>query len=212
SKISRDLQDVSMRMRMVPVRGVFRKMARLVHELSRKTGKQVVLVPSGEATEMDRSMAERIEEPLVHMIRNSVDHGIEGPEERAAVGKSAQATIRLSAFHEGGSIVVEVSDDGRGLMREPILKKAVAQGLVRDGDALSDAQVHSLIFAPGFSTAARVTEISGRGVGLDVVKRNVEAMRGRVMVESPPGQGTTFRLVLPLTLAIIDGMLVACGP
>jgi two-component system chemotaxis sensor kinase CheA len=211
SKISRDLQDVAMRMRMVPVKGVFSKMARLVRELSRKTGKSVAMVQAGESTEMDRSMVERLEEPLVHMIRNAMDHAIEPAAERAAAGKPAEATIRLSAFHEGGSIVVELADDGRGLIREKILSRAVDKGLVPRNVQLSDGEVHALIFAPGFSTAAQVTELSGRGVGMDVVKRNIEEMRGRVSIASTPGVGTTFRLVLPLTLAIIDGMLVACG-
>ena len=211
SKISRDLQNVAMRMRMVPVRGAFQKMARLVRDLSRKTGKDIVLEQSGEDTEMDRSMVERIEDPLVHLVRNSIDHGIEGAAERVSSGKPARAVIRLSAYHEGGSIVVELSDDGRGLPRDKILKKAREKGLVEDGKDLTDAEVHALIFLPGFSTAAQVTEISGRGVGMDVVKRNIEGMRGRVSVASQAGQGTTFRMVLPLTLAIIDGMLVACG-
>jgi len=211
SKISRDLQNVAMRMRMVPVRGAFQKMARLVRDLSRKTGKDIVLEQSGEDTEMDRSMVERIEDPLVHLVRNSVDHGIEPAAERASSGKPARAVIKLSAYHEGGSIVVELADDGRGLARDKILKKAREKGLIEDGKDLTDAEVHALIFLPGFSTAAQVTEISGRGVGMDVVKRNIEGMRGRVSVLSKTGQGTSFRLVLPLTLAIIDGMLVACG-
>jgi two-component system chemotaxis sensor kinase CheA len=211
SKISRDLQNVAMRMRMVPVRGAFQKMARLVRDLARKTGKDIVLEQSGEETEMDRSMVERIEDPLVHLVRNCVDHGIEDAGARLHAGKTPRATIKLSAYHEGGSIVVELSDDGRGLDREKILTKAREKGLVEEGRDLNDAEVCALIFLPGFSTAARVTEISGRGVGMDVVKRNIEGMRGRVSVTSRPGQGTTFRMVLPLTLAIIDGMLVACG-
>jgi two-component system chemotaxis sensor kinase CheA len=212
TKISRDLQNVAMRMRMVPVAGVFAKMARMVRDLSRKTGKNVTLVQSGEGAEMDRSMVERIEDPLVHMIRNSVDHGVEPlSADRVAAGKPPAATIRLSAFHEGGSIVIEIADDGRGLNRDAILRKARAQGLLRETDNPTDAEVYNLIFVPGFSTAAQVTEISGRGVGMDVVKRNIEAMRGRVSVASTPGHGSTFRLILPLTLAIIDGMLVACG-
>jgi two-component system chemotaxis sensor kinase CheA len=211
AKISRDLQDVAMRMRMVPVRSAFQKMQRLVRELSHKTGKKVSLVISGEGTEMDRSMVERIEDPLVHMLRNAVDHGIESADDRVASGKSPEATIRLSAYHEGGSVVIEVADDGRGLNREAILRRAVERGLVREGEGLTDAEIYALIFAPGFSTAATVTEISGRGVGMDVVKRTVEDLRGRVMISSVPGHGSTFRVVLPLTLAIIDGMLVACG-
>jgi len=210
-KISRDLQNVAMRMRMVPVRGAFQKMARLVRELARKTGKDVVLEPLGEETEMDRSMVERIEDPLIHLVRNALDHGIEPPADRLAGGKEVRSVLRLAAFHEGGSIVVELSDDGRGLQRDKILAKAREKGLVEEGRELSDAEVFGLIFLPGFSTAAQVTEISGRGVGMDVVKRNIEGMRGRVTVTSRPGQGTTFRMVLPLTLAIIEGMLVACG-
>jgi two-component system chemotaxis sensor kinase CheA len=211
AKVTRDLQDVGMRMRMVPVSGVFQKMARLVRDLGRKSGKQVRCQLSGEATEMDRSMVEQIADPLVHLVRNACDHGVEAADARAKAGKSAEATVRLSAYHEGGSIVIELSDDGRGLDREAIVAKAIRQGLIRSADGMSEADVDALIFAPGFSTAKVVTEVSGRGVGMDVVKRNVEALRGRVTIHSRPGQGTTFKLVLPLTLAIIDGMLVACG-
>ena len=211
TKISRDLQNVAMRMRMVPVRNVFQKMARLVRDLARKTGKDVVLELSGEDTEMDRSMVERIEDPLVHLVRNALDHGVETAAERAKAGKPARSTLRLSAYHEGGSIVVELADDGRGLNRDRILAKAREKGLVAENQELSDLETNALIFLPGFSTAAKVTEISGRGVGMDVVKRNIEGMRGRVSVESQLGAGSTFRLVLPLTLAIIDGMLVMCG-
>lgn len=213
TKISRDLQGVAMRMRMIPVRGVFHRMARLTRDLSRKTGKSVELVQVGEATEMDRSMVERIEEPLVHMIRNAIDHAVEQSAERVAQGKPETATIRLSAQHEAGSVTIEISDDGKGLRREAILAKARERGLVKDtGERLSDEEVFALIFLPGFSTAAQVSELSGRGVGMDVVKRSIEAMRGRVIVRSKAGVGTTFKLVLPLTLAIIDGMLVSCGP
>lgn len=211
TKITRDLQGVGMRMRMVPVRGVFQKMARMVRDLSRKSGKQVRMVLSGEGTEMDRSMVEQIADPLVHMIRNSVDHGIEPAEERSRAGKSPMGVIHLSAYHEGGSIAIEISDDGGGLNRDRILAKARAQGLVAEGQSLTESEVNELIFMPGFSTAKQVTEISGRGVGMDVVKRNVEAMRGRVQIASTPGAGTSFKIILPLTLAIIDGMLVACG-
>jgi two-component system, chemotaxis family, sensor kinase CheA len=212
TKISRDLQNASMRMRMVPVSGVFRKMARLVRDLSRKTGKQVEFVQVGEATEMDRSMVERIEDPLVHMMRNALDHAVEPPEERRTLGKATTATIQLSASHEGGSVAISLHDDGRGLSREKILKKARERSLIPgSGETLTDQEVYALIFAPGFSTASQVTEISGRGVGMDVVKRSVEDMRGRVLVDSKLGAGTTFKLILPLTLAIIDGMLVASG-
>jgi two-component system chemotaxis sensor kinase CheA len=211
TKISRDLQNVAMRMRMVPVRGVFQKMARMVRDLGRKTGKDVVLVMSGEAAEMDRSMVEQIEDPLVHMIRNAVDHGLETTADRIKAGKPPQGVVNLSAYHEGGSIVIEISDDGRGLDRERIIAKAKRQGLIRENESLTDAEANLLIFAPGFSTADKLTEISGRGVGMDVVKRSIEALRGRVVVSSVPGKGSIFKMVLPLTLAIIDGMLVSCG-
>ncbi|MFL5300703.1 MAG: chemotaxis protein CheA [Anaeromyxobacteraceae bacterium] len=211
AKVTRDLQDVGMRMRMVPVAGAFQKMARLVRDLSRKSSKQVRLVTSGESTEMDRSMVEQIADPLVHMIRNAVDHGLEPAEARTQAGKAPVGQIRLSAYHEGGSVVIEIADDGRGLNREAIIRKALEKGLIATADGMSDAEVNGLIFAPGFSTAAKVTEISGRGVGMDVVKRNIDAMRGRVLITSTPGAGTKFKIVLPLTLAIIDGMLVACG-
>jgi two-component system chemotaxis sensor kinase CheA len=211
NKISRDLQNVAMRMRMVPVRSAFQKMARLTRDLARKTGKDVVLEMSGEETEMDRSMVERIEEPLVHLVRNAIDHGVEPGAERKAAGKPARATLRLSAYHEGGSIVVELTDDGRGLQRDAILGRARAKGLVEAGVEPTDQEICNLLFLPGFSTAEEVTELSGRGVGMDVVKRNVEGMRGRVAIASTPGKGTTLRMVLPLTLAIIDGMLIACG-
>jgi two-component system chemotaxis sensor kinase CheA len=195
----------------LPVAAVFQKMARMARDLGRKNGKQLRLILSGEATEMDRSMVEQIADPLVHMIRNAVDHGLEPPEERRKAGKPEEGTIRLSAYHEGGSIVIELADDGRGLNREAILNKARSQGLVGPNDVLSESDIHMLIFAPGFSTAKQVTEVSGRGVGMDVVKRNVDAMRGRITISTTPGHGTTFKLLLPLTLAIIDGMLVACG-
>ncbi|HEY3666945.1 MAG TPA: chemotaxis protein CheA [Polyangiaceae bacterium] len=210
TKISRDLQGVAMRMRMIPVRGVFQKMARLTRDLSHKTGKVVELVALGEGTEMDRSMVERIEDPLVHMIRNAMDHAIESADERRAAGKSEVGTIRLSAQHEAGSIAIEITDDGRGLRRDAILAKARQRGLVSESaEQLSDEDVFALIFLPGFSTAEQVSELSGRGVGMDVVKRSIEAMRGRIVTRSSPGAGTTFKLLLPLTLAIIDGMLVS---
>ena len=210
-KISRDLQNAAMRMRTVPVHNTFQKMARLTREVGRKAGKEVVLVTQGEGTEMDRAMVERLEDPLVHMVRNAVDHGIESPADRVAAGKPSSGVLTLSASHKGGSIVIELSDDGQGLNKDRILRKAVERGLVHDVNALTEQDIFQLIFAPGFSTAAKVTEVSGRGVGMDVVKRNVEGMRGRVFIESTPGKGSTFRLVLPLTLAIIDGMLITVG-
>jgi two-component system chemotaxis sensor kinase CheA len=210
-KISRDLQNAAMRMRTVPVHSTFQKMARLTREVARKAGREVVLSTSGDGTEMDRAMVERLEDPLVHMVRNAVDHGIEPVAERVAAGKAAIGTLTLSASHKGGSIIIELTDDGRGLQRDTILRKAIEKGLVRHADALTDNEIFNLIFAPGFSTAAVVTNLSGRGVGMDVVKRNIEGMRGRIVITSEPGKGTTFRLVLPLTLAIIDGMLVNVG-
>lgn len=210
-KITRDLQDTGMRMRMVPVRGVFQKMARMVRDLARKSGKSVRMVTAGEGTEMDRSMVEQVTDPLVHMIRNAVDHAIESAEVRKAAGKQLEGSVTLSAYHEGGSIVIEIADDGKGLDRDAIVDKAIRQGMIAGGDQLTDSEIFKLIFAPGFSTAAKVTEISGRGVGMDVVKRNIESMRGRISIESEKGRGTTFKLILPLTLAIIDGMLVSCG-
>ncbi len=211
AKITRELQEIGMRMRMMPVRGEFQKMTRMVRDLAKKANKQVRVDVRGEGTEMDRSMVEQIADPLVHLIRNAVDHGIEPAERRIAQGKSPVGTIVLSAAQEGGSIVIEISDDGKGIDRDAVLAKAISRGLVKPGLPLTDSEVFDLIFMPGFSTAAQVTEISGRGVGMDVVKRNIEAMRGRIVTTSTPGRGSTFRLALPLTLAIIDGMVVRCG-
>lgn len=210
TRISNDLQDVAMCMRMVPVRTVFQKMERIVRDLAARSGKEIRLACQGEGTEVDRSIADRLAEPLVHLVRNAVDHGVETAAERLAAGKPAVATIGLSASHQGGSLVVEVSDDGRGLDRDAILEKARAQELLPAHGLQSDAAVFGLIFAPGFSTSSRVTDVSGRGVGLDVVRTSVEGMRGRLSVSSRPGGGTTFRLVVPITLAIITGTLVLC--
>jgi two-component system chemotaxis sensor kinase CheA len=211
AKISRDLQDMGMRMRMVPVRGVFQKMARMVRDLARKSGKEIEFIQDGESTEMDRSMVERLSDPLVHMIRNAVDHGIEPPADREAAGKPRRASIQLRAYYVGNSIAVEIVDDGRGLNKERILARARERGIVKENDQLSDQDIYQLIFAPGFSTAEQVTELSGRGVGMDVVVRNIEAMRGRISISTQPGKGTTFTMVMPLTLAIIDGMLIRSG-
>jgi two-component system chemotaxis sensor kinase CheA len=211
SKITRDLQGIATSMRMVPVRAVFQKMARMVRDLSQKSGKPVRAVLEGETTELDRSMVEQISDPLVHMIRNSIDHGIEDAETRRQLGKPQRGTIHLRAFHEGGRIVIQVADDGKGLDREAILAKAKAKNLVKDGQALTDQEIYQLIFAPGFSTAKKVTEISGRGVGMDVVCRNVESMRGKITLDSKQGAGTTFNMQLPLTMAIIEGTLIRCG-
>jgi two-component system chemotaxis sensor kinase CheA len=211
SQIALELQKIAMSLRMVAIKGTFQKMIRLVRDLNAGTGKDVDLVISGEDTEMDRTMVEELADPLMHMIRNSVDHGIESPEKRAAAGKSAKGTVRLSAFHQGGSIVVEIADDGAGLNTKRILDKAVERGVVAPGAALSDSEIHDLIFAPGFSTAETITGISGRGVGMDVVKQNISKMRGKIEIDSTPGSGTTFRIFLPLTLAIIDGLIARVG-
>ncbi len=207
-RITTDLQRNAMAMRMVPVRQTFQKMARLVRDLGRKSGKQVELELIGEETELDRQVVEDINDPLMHMVRNSMDHGIEDAERRAAAGKPAQGRLTLSAYHQGGSIVIAVKDDGAGLNTEKIRRKAIAQGLITPDQVLTENEIHLLIFRPGFSTADQVTEISGRGVGMDVVRRNIEALRGRVDIQSVAGQGTTFLIKLPLTLAILDGLVL----
>ncbi|MEZ4240362.1 MAG: chemotaxis protein CheW [Myxococcota bacterium] len=211
SKVVRDLQRQGLALRMVPLRGVFQKMNRLVRDLSRRSGKEIRLELSGQDAEMDRSLAERLGDPLVHMMRNAVDHGIETADERRAAGKPPTATVKLSAYHEGGNIIIELSDDGRGLNKDAILDKAVGRGLVSATAQLTDREIWELIFHPGFSTAKAVTELSGRGVGMDVVKKTVDELRGRIQIASVFGEGTTFRIVLPLTLAIIDGMLLGVG-
>jgi two-component system chemotaxis sensor kinase CheA len=208
TRITRDLQRVSMSLRMVPIRGTFQKMARVVRDLSVKAGKQVQLEVDGEETELDRNIVEELNDPLVHMIRNSMDHGIEKTETRVAAGKSPQGTIRLRSFHQGGNIVIEVSDDGAGLNREKILNKAVEKGLAKPNQSLSDKEIFAFIFGAGFSTAERVTDISGRGVGMDVVRRNIEKLRGKIEIESVLGKGTKISIHLPLTLAIIDGLIL----
>ncbi len=215
SKILRELQDLTLAMRMVPVKATFQKMRRLVRDLAQRTGKRVHLVTEGEETEVDRNMVDALNDPLVHLIRNAIDHGIEPPDVRERQGKPPTGTLHLVAFHTGDSIVVELHDDGRGLDRERIISKAAAKGLLdpaRPADALSDREVFELIFSPGVSTAERITDLSGRGVGMDVVKRHVEALRGRIDISSAPGRGTTFTLRLPLTLAVTDGMIVKVGP
>lgn len=211
-RITRDLQRVSLSLRMVPIRGAFQKMGRLVRDLSVKEQKSVQLLTSGEETELDRNVVEELGDPLLHMIRNSIDHGIEPPDQRLAAGKPAVGTLRLRARHQSGNIIVEVEDDGAGLNRERILAKAVERGLARPGDRLTDEEVFNFIFAPGFSTAEKVTDVSGRGVGLDVVRRNIRRLRGSVSISSRSGQGALFRITLPLTLAIIDGLVVKVGP
>ena len=210
-KIVRELQDLSMSMRMVPLRGVFQKMQRVARDLSRKSGKSVDLVTDDGETEIDRHMVDILNDVLVHMVRNAIDHGIEPPEEREAGGKLRMGTVRLAAFHSGGSVVVEIRDDGRGLNREKILRKAVAAGLVDSEKSLSDNEVYNLIFAPGLSTSEKITDVSGRGVGMDVVRQGVESLHGRIEISTAPCAGSIFTVRLPLTLAITDGMLVRVG-
>jgi len=211
SKIVRELQDLSMSMRMVPLRPTFQKMARLVRDLAQRGGKQIEFTTSGDDTEIDRNMVDVLGDPLVHMIRNAVDHGIEPPPDRVREGKNAAGTVSLAAFHAGGNVVVELLDDGRGLNREKIIRKAIERGLIESDKGMSDSDVYNLIFEAGFSTTDQVTEISGRGVGMDVVRRSIQALRGKVEISSKVGAGTRFTIKLPLTLAITDGMLVQVG-
>lgn len=210
-KIIRDLQDLTMSLRMVPLKVVFHKMTRLVRDLARKSGKTIRLVTEGEDTEIDRNMVESLNDPLLHMIRNAVDHGVEAPDVRAERGKAPTGTIWLRAYHSAGNVVIELQDDGQGLNREKILAKAVERGLIDGGRELSESDALKLIWHPGFSTAEQVTDVSGRGVGMDVVKRSIESLRGRIEVDSVVGEGTTFTLRLPLTMAITDAMLVRVG-
>ncbi|MCD6378848.1 chemotaxis protein CheA [bacterium] len=210
-KITRELQEMGTSLRMIPVKGVFQKMTRLVRDLARKSEKNIEMVMFGEDTELDKTVVDKIGDPLVHMIRNAVDHGIESSEERKKAGKPKKGTISLSAFHKGGNIHIKITDDGKGLDRDVILAKAIERGLIKSGDSLSDKEIYNLIFEPGFSTAKKVTSISGRGVGMDVVRRNIQSLRGNVEIESEKGKGSIFTIRLPLTMAIIDGMVVRVG-
>lgn len=211
TKILRELQDTSLILRMVPLRATFHKMNRLVRDLARKAGKSVKFSTRGEDTEIDRNMVDIINEPLVHMLRNSLDHGVESPEERKAAGKSETANIWLRAYQEGGKVVIEIEDDGKGINKEKVLSKALEKGLVDPEKKLTDSEIFSLIFLPGFSSAEQVTDLSGRGVGMDVVRRSIEQLQGKVEVSSQPGKGTKVSLEIPFTLAITDGMLVKVG-
>jgi len=211
SGITSELQRTSTSLRMMPIKQTFQRMSRLVRDLSRDAGKKVGVVTEGEDTEIDRNMVEEIYNPLVHMVRNAVDHGIDSPEERVKAGKPEKGTVRLKAFHRGGNIVIEISDDGKGLDRDGILKKAVEKKLIDSSHNLADQDIYKLIFLPGFSTAQKVTEISGRGVGMDVVKQAMEKLRGKIEIDSAINKGSTFTLSFPLTMAIIDGMIVRVG-
>jgi two-component system, chemotaxis family, sensor kinase CheA len=210
-RITADLQRSAVALRMVPIRQAFQKVSRIVRDLSRKADKSVELVLSGEDTELDRKVVEEITDPLMHMVRNSLDHGIEPPDIRAASGKRPQARLALSAYHQGGHIVIDIADDGTGLDTERIRAKAIERGLIAPGDRPSVDEIHMMIFQAGFSTADKVTEISGRGVGMDVVRRNIDALRGSVSIASEAGKGTTFQIKLPLTLAVLDGLIVGVG-
>lgn len=211
NRITAELQRISMSMRMVPIKNTFQKMIRLVRDLSKKSGKEVVLLMKGEETEIDRNMVEEIYEPLVHMIRNSVDHGIEIPDDRLAAGKEPTGKILISAEQKGGNIVIDIEDDGRGLDAKRIREKAIERGIISATEQLDEKAIFDLIFHPGFSTKDKVTEVSGRGVGMDVVKKCVERLRGKMEVSSQFGKGSAFHMKLPLTMAIIDGMIIQIG-
>jgi two-component system chemotaxis sensor kinase CheA len=211
TRISSELQRTAMAMRLVPIGPVFQRMGRLVRDLSRQFGKSVELETKGDDIELDRTIAEELADPLMHMVRNALDHGIESAAEREQSGKNPAARMLLKAQHQAGQVVVEVSDDGRGLDAQRIQAKAIEKGLISPEDTLTESEIHHLIFLPGFSTADHVTNISGRGVGMDVVRRHIEKLRGRIEVHSVPGNGATFLMKLPLTLAIIDGLVVRVG-
>jgi len=207
--LTREIQDSVMAIRAQPVKSVFQRMPRLAREVASAVGKEVRLVMEGEGTEVDKTVIEKLTDPLTHMIRNAIDHGLETPEERVAAGKPAEGTVRLSALHRSGRIVIEIADDGKGINRERVRAKAVEKGLIAADATLSDEEIDNLVFAPGFSTAATISDISGRGVGMDVVKRSIQALGGRISIVSTPGKGSTFTMSLPLTLAVLDGMVVS---
>jgi two-component system chemotaxis sensor kinase CheA len=211
-KITRELQELAMSLRMVPVKSAFQRMAKLARDVSKKLDKQIEFVTAGEDTELDKNVVDAVGDPLVHMVRNAVDHGLESSvEQRRAAGKPDAGRVELRAFHKGGSIYIEIEDDGRGIDREVVLAKARERGLIKENETLTESEVYALVFEPGFSTAKTITDVSGRGVGLDVVKRNIAALRGKVEIRSEKGKGTVFSIRLPLTLAIIEGMVVRVG-
>lgn len=208
---TRELQDGVMRIRMLPISFVFSRMPRLVHDLSSKLNKKIELMVQGEETELDKTVMENIGDPLVHLVRNALDHGVETPEVRVAAGKPETGILNLNAYHQGGNVIIEIKDDGAGINKEKVLAKAIEKGIVSSHDKLSDDEVNNLIFAPGFSTADVVSDVSGRGVGMDVVKTSINKLGGRVVVQSEEGKGSVFTIRLPLTLAILDGQLVTVG-
>ena len=207
--LTREIQDSVMAIRAQPLKSLFQRMSRIVREVAEATGKEVRLKTEGESTEVDKTVVEQLADPLTHMIRNAVDHGLESPERRLAAGKQAEGTVRLSAAHRSGRVVITISDDGAGIDRPRVLSKAIEKGLVPPNAQLSDSEIDNLLFLPGFSTASEVSNISGRGVGMDVVKRSIQALSGRISISSVPGQGTTFSMSLPLTLAVLDGIIVS---
>ena len=208
---TRELQESVMRIRMLPISFTFSRFPRMVRDLSKQLGKKIELKLTGEQTELDKTVMEKIGDPLVHLVRNALDHGLESPQERRAAGKPQTGTITLNAFHQGGNIIIEIIDDGKGLNRDKILAKARTNGVIGPDDVLSDEQIQELIFQPGFSTAEQVTDVSGRGVGMDVVRRNIQELNGSIEVKSVHGEGSTFTIRLPLTLAILDGQLIDVG-
>ncbi|HOD40717.1 MAG TPA: chemotaxis protein CheA, partial [Candidatus Wallbacteria bacterium] len=210
-KMVRELQDISMSMRMIQFKGLFQKMTRLVRDTAKKSNKNIEFLTYGSESEVDRNLVDIIDGALIHLLRNSIDHGIESPQERLQAGKPEKGTVKLSAFHEGGNVVIEVTDDGAGLNSEKIISKALAKGIIKTSSGLSESEVYNLIFTPGFSTADAVTDISGRGVGMDVVKTSIEKLKGRIEISSQKGRGSKFTLRMPLTLALTDGMLVRVG-
>ncbi|SIR34225.1 two-component system, chemotaxis family, sensor kinase CheA [Rhizobium sp. RU20A] len=210
-RLSGELRDTMMVLRMVPVGSLFTRFRRLVHDLARETGKVIELETEGETTEVDKTVIERLADPLVHLVRNSIDHGLETPEDRVAAGKSRTGTVKLAARQSSGEVIITITDDGRGINRDRVRAKAESSGLIQPGQQLMDQELLQLIFQPGFSTAAAVTNLSGRGVGMDVVKKTVEALRGVIDVKSEPGKGSEISLRIPLTLAIIDGLLIRVG-
>lgn len=211
SKVSKEIQDISMGLRMVPIRATFLKMQRIVRDTSAALGKKIELILEGENTEVDKTILEALNDPLVHLIRNAADHGIEMPDDRVKNGKSECGTIHLRAFHQSGKLIVEIQDDGGGMDPDKLIAKANEKKLIKPGTELSKKDALSIIFLPGFSTKSEVTDISGRGVGMDVVKTNIESLLGDISISSEIGKGSCFRLQLPLTLAIIDGLTISCG-
>ena len=210
-KVTKEVQDISMGLRMVPLKQTFQKMQRIVRDTSGILGKKVSLQLEGDETEVDKTVLEALGDPLVHLIRNAVDHGIETPADRVAKGKPETGTVKLFAYHQGSKLVIEVKDDGGGIPAERLKQKAIEKGILKPGQTISEKEAVHLIFHPGFSTKAQVTEVSGRGVGMDVVKTNIEQLQGEIIVDTVLGQGSTFKIILPLTLAIIDGMVIRCG-